>query len=150
MYSIDDIDKKIINNLQGGFPICAEPYKIMANSLGICSVELRYRLENLIRENVITRFGPMYQIEKIGGTFTLCAMKIPENEIENVSRSVNSLKEVAHNYLREHELNMWFVLATESPTAVQESITRIESLTGHKVFNMPKEREYFVEARFTA
>ena len=67
MYSIDALDKTIINTLQGGFPICAEPYKVVADSLGISSVELRYRIENLLYQKVISRFGPMYQIEKMGG-----------------------------------------------------------------------------------
>lgn len=150
MYSIDELDKTIINTLQGDFPISAEPYKDIADKLGISSVELRYRIENLLYQKVISRFGPMYQIEKIGGAFSLCAMKLPESDFERVAELMCTIKEVAHNYQRNHEFNMWFVLATESQSGIKEAINRIEVLTGYKVFNMPKEKEYFVGARFTA
>ena len=63
---------------------------------------------------------------------------------------MNTIKEVAHNYQRDHEFNMWFVLATESHAGIQDVINRIEAITGYCVFNMPKEKEYFVGARFTA
>lgn len=150
MYSIEEIDREIINSLQGGFPICAEPFKVIAESLGISSVELRYRIENLILEGFISRFGPMFQIEKIGGAFSLCAMKVPEADLDRIAVVVNSIKEVAHNYQRSHEFNMWFVLGTETPEGIDNAIAKIETLTGHKVFNMPKEKEYFVGARFAA
>lgn len=150
MYSIDALDKTIINTLQGGFPICAEPYKVVADSLGISSVELRYRIENLLYQKVISRFGPMYQIEKMGGAFTLCAMKLLDSDFERIAGLMNTIKEVAHNYQRDHEFNMWFVLATESHAGIQDVINRIEAITGYCVFNMPKEKEYFVGARFTA
>ena len=150
MYSIDELDKTIINTLQGDFPISAEPYKDIADKLGISSVELRYRIENLLYQKVISRFGPMYQIEKIGGAFSLCAMKLPETDFERVAELMCTIKEVAHNYQRNHEFNMWFVLATESQPGIKDAINRIEALTGYKVFNMPKEKEYFVGARFTA
>lgn len=150
MYSIDELDKTIINTLQGDFPISAEPYRDIADKLGISSVELRYRIENLLYQKVISRFGPMYQIEKIGGAFSLCAMKLPETDFERVAELMCTIKEVAHNYQRNHEFNMWFVLATESQPGIKDAINRIEALTGYKVFNMPKEKEYFVGARFTA
>jgi hypothetical protein len=63
---------------------------------------------------------------------------------------VNALPEVAHNYRREHELNMWFVLATEKPDGIADAITRIEAATGLPVYAFPKEREFFVEMRLTA
>lgn len=150
MYQLDDLDRAIINQLQGGFPIEDDPFMVAAMALGIDADLLRSRIENLIQENVVTRFGPMYQIEKIGGAFTLAAMAIPADQFDRVAAQVNSLREIAHNYQRDHEFNMWFVLATESPEGIAVAIEHIETMTGYKVFNLPKEKEYFVGARFSA
>ena len=92
----------------------------------------------------------MYQIERMGGRFVLAAMAVPEARFEEVSAAVNALPEVAHNYRREHDLNMWFVLATETPKGIDAAITRIEQDTGLTVFSFPKEQEYFVEMKLRA
>ena len=68
---------------------------------------------------------------------------------EAVTRQVNALEAVAHNYRRDHALNMWFVLATESPAAMQAAVARIEADTGLEVHVFPKLQEYFVGMRFT-
>ena len=73
-----------------------------------------------------------------------------EADFERVASIVNAMPEVAHNYQRAHALNMWFVLATETPDGIQAAISRIEAATGNHVINVPKEREYFVGARFQA
>lgn len=150
MYLMDDTDRAIVNGLQGGFPICGQPYAEMAQQFGISEKELITRLEKLLAEKVLTRFGPMFQIERMGGAFSLAAMRLPEAEFERVAGVVNALPEVAHNYQRENAFNMWFVLATETPEGIQQAITRIEAESGYPVYNMPKEQEYFVGARFTA
>lgn len=150
MYPLDEIDRAIINQLQGDFPISARPFAECATQIGIDETQLLARIEHLIQENVATRFGPMYQIEKIGGAFTLAAMKVPTDQFDRVAAQVNAFQEVAHNYQRDHEFNMWFVLATETPERIDETIARIEAETGIQVFNMPKKKEYFIGARFGA
>jgi DNA-binding Lrp family transcriptional regulator len=150
MWQMDATDRLIINGLQGDFPISAEPYRETARQFGITEQELLTRLENLLAEKVLTRFGPMFQIERMGGAFSLAAMKIPEADFQRVTAIVNALPEVAHNYRRQHEFNMWFVLATETPDGIARSIKKIEAKSGYPVYNMPKEKEYFVGARFTA
>ena len=147
---MDDIDRTIINRLQDGFPVCERPYQVMAEQLGLEESELIARLERLLEEKTLTRFGPMYQIERMGGAFSLAAMRVPEADFERVASIVNAMPEVAHNYQRAHALNMWFVLATETPDGIQAAISRIEAATGNHVINVPKEREYFVGARFQA
>lgn len=147
---LDDIDRAIINRLQGEFPITANPFSECAAAIGIDESQLLARIDRLIRENVATRFGPMYQIEKLGGAFTLAAMQVPADRFEQVAAQVNAFQEVAHNYERDHEFNMWFVLATETPERIADTIARIETVTSLKVFNMPKEKEYFIGARFGA
>jgi DNA-binding Lrp family transcriptional regulator len=148
--ALDATDRALINALQGGFPLCDEPYRAVGEALGLNEDEVLERLRRLLDLKVLTRFGPMYQVEKIGGAFVLAALKAPEADYERIAELVNALPEVAHNYRREHTLNMWFVLATETPAGIAAAIARIEAATGLTVFAFPKEREYFVEMKLEA
>ena len=147
---LDTLDRAIINELQGGFPICETPYAEVARQLGTNEAELISRLQRLLDEKILSRFGPMYHAERLGGGLTLAAMAIPDEQFDTVAEQVNAFPEVAHNYAREHELNMWFVLATETPQRIDEVIGEIESSTGFDVINMPKEQEFFIGLRFEA
>ncbi len=147
---MDNLDRAIINQLQGGFPICANSYAEVARQLGTSEDELLARIKIMLDEKVLTRFGPMYHAERLGGGLSLAAMKIPAADFERVAAIVNAMPEVAHNYARDHALNMWFVLATETPQGQQDAIERIERETGYPVFNMPKIKEYFVELKLQA
>lgn len=148
--SLDEADRAIINVLQGGFPLGDEPYREVAEALGLSEDDLLSRLRRLLDQRVLTRFGPMFQVERMGGAFVLAALKVPEAEYERVAELVNGFAEVAHNYRREHALNMWFVLATETPDGIARATAAIEAATGLPVFAFPKEREYFVEMRLHA
>lgn len=148
--TLDAIDRRIVNALQGGFPLCDEPYREVATTLGLGEAELIERLAALLERRVLTRFGPMFQVERIGGAFVLAALAVPEADYARVASTVNALPEVAHNYRREHRFNMWFVLATETPAGIEAAIRRIEAATGLPVFAFPKEREYFVGMRLHA
>lgn len=147
---MDDIDRKIINHLQGNFPIEDHPYKIIAGQLGISEDELLERLEKLLADKTLTRFGPMYDIQKLGGSFSLCAIRVPAERFAEVTQIVNSFSEVAHNYERDHEFNMWYVLATESLAQIDIINQAIEQKSGLKVYNMPKLQEFFVGLFFKA
>jgi len=148
---IDAVDRAIIDRLQGGFPICERPYAEVAGWLGIDEAELLERLGRLLATRVLTRFGPMFQVERMGGAFVLAAMAVPESDWLRVRAIVDSLPEVAHNYRRESDrnsaFNMWFVLATESAAGIAAAIGRIEERSGLPVFAFPKLREYFVEMK---
>ena len=150
MRELDSIDRAIVDTLQGGFPLCERPYAVAAERLGVGEDELLQRLEKLLADKVLTRFGPMVQIERMGGAFVLAALAVPEERYEAVAAQVNALPQVAHNYRREHKLNMWFVLATETPAGIPAAIAQIEAATGLKVHAFPKEREYFVEMKLEA
>lgn len=142
---LDATDRLLINALQGGFPLSDQPYRDVGEKLGLSEAEVLTRLRDLIDRKVLTRFGPMYQVERIGGAFVLAALKVPETDFEQIATLVNALPEVAHNYRREHAFNMWFVLATETPQRIAAAIEKIEQVTGLPVYAFPKEREYFVE-----
>lgn len=147
---MDQIDRDIINGLHGGLAICERPYLEAAQRLGLSEDELLTRLGALLAQGTLTRIGPLYQIERMGGAFTLAALHASTEDYERVAQAVNALPQVAHNYARDHELNMWFVIATETPGEVEDVIAQIERETGCSVFNFPKSREYFVELRLKA
>ncbi len=146
--NLHEHDKKIINQLQGGFPICENPWKELEKTLEIPADEIISRIKKMKSEGVISRFGPMYHAEKMGGGLTLAAMKVDKERYDEVTEIVNSFSEVAHNYEREHELSMWFVIATELPQQVQQVIDKIEQKTGINVYNMPKLQEFFLGLKF--
>ena len=141
---IDELDRVIINRLQRGFPVSEEPYAEIASELNIGVEQLLQRLQQLLDNKILSRFGPMYHAERLGGGLTLAAMAIPEEQFERVAEQVNAFPQVAHNYRREHVLNMWFVLATETPEAIEQTLRLIEQRTGYPVYNMPKHEEFYV------
>jgi len=141
-------DKTIINQLQGGFPICEDPWAELEKSLNIPADEIMQRIERLKDEGILSRFGPMYHAEKMGGGLTLAAMEVNKENFDDVAEIVNSFPEVAHNYARDHRLSMWFVIATETPDQVESVIKKIENKTGIKVYNMPKQQEFFLGLKF--
>jgi DNA-binding Lrp family transcriptional regulator len=141
---MDAIARKIINQLQGDFPITEQPYAQVAEQLGITEAELLQQLTNLLDQGLLSRFGPLYHAERLGGGLTLAAMPVPESKFDQVAAQVNAFPEVAHNYARNHELNMWFILATEQPERIDEVIQEIEAQTGLPVYNMPKQAEYYL------
>ncbi len=147
---MDETDRLIINSLQGNFPISDQPYLEVAQQLGISEDELLSRLQTMLDSRTLTRFGPMYDIQKLGGSFSLCAIRVPAERFEEVTEIVNAFPEVAHNYERDHEFNMWYVLATESPEQIIQTNQAIEARTGLKVYNMPKIQEFFVGLHFQA
>lgn len=141
---MDELDRAVVNALQGDFPVSERPFLDAAARLGSSEHELIERIRRLLDQRVLTRFGPLWQVERLGGAYALAAMKVPQAEFERVAEKVNALPEVAHNYEREHAFNMWFVLATETPEALEDAAARIERETGHRVYLMPKAEEYFV------
>ena len=147
---MDELDRAIVNRLQGGFPLGERPFLESAAALGIEEDALIARLRKLLEANVLTRFGPLYDAEKLGGHLTLCAMSVPAADFERVAALVNAHPEVAHNYERAHALNMWFVVATERPEDVGRVLADIASETGLVVHDMRKLEEFFVGLRFEA
>lgn len=147
---MDDVDRRIINGLQGGFPVTARPFERAAAAIGITEEELLGRLRRLLEGGVLSRFGPMYVAERLGGAVTLAALRAPPDRFDAVADLVNAHPEVAHNYERDHALNMWFVVATETPERVPAVLAAIAAATGLTVHDFPKLAEYHLNLRFAA
>lgn len=146
----DPTDRTIINALQGGFPVSPHPYRDAAARLGLEEQDLIARLGRLREEGTISRFGPMYNAEAMGGAFCLCAMAVPQDRFDAVVSQINAHKEVAHNYERDHRLNVWFVLGSDSTGRIDAVIGEIEAETGLEVYPFPKEHEFFIGLKVEA
>lgn len=147
---MDNIDRTIIDTLQQGFPVSERPFRDAGALLGLGEEELIARVKRMLDDGVLTRFGPLFQAERLGGAYALVAMQVPAEAFERVAAQVNALPEVAHNYQRDHAFNMWFVLATETQNAIADAAARIERETGLPVFLLPKREEFFVGLNLTA
>lgn len=145
---MDSLDRRVINQLQGGFPICERPFREAAQQLGTTESELITRLRCMLDDGLLTRFGPLFNAEQLGGALSLCAMQVPPERFDSVAAQVNAFPQVAHNYQRDHAMNMWFVLATESAEELERTIRDIERETGLEVFNLPKQEEFYVGLHF--
>ena len=141
---LDAVDRRIVNTLQGGFPISERPFVEAAQGLGIGEAELIGRLERLRARGYVSRFGPMFNAERLGGDVTLAAISVPEDRYETVADLVNGHAEVAHNYARDHRFNMWFVVAADRPERIDEVLNEIEEETGLQVLVLPKLEEFFI------
>ena len=126
------------------------PFAPLAEELGLSEEALLERVQALRESGVLTRFGPFFDAAAMGGAFCLCAMAVPEERFDEVTEAVNAHAEVAHNYARQHKLNMWFVLATETPEGIEATGQAIEAETGLKVHLFPKLQEFFVGFRVQA
>lgn len=147
---MDETDRRIVNALQSSFPVAERPFAVAAESLGLTEVDLLHRIRRLREEGWLTRFGPMFDADRLGGATALAAIAVPEDDFDRVAALVNAHPQVAHNYAREHALNMWFVVAGEREEEIDAVVAAIEASTGLRVYAMPKEREFFVEAWFEA
>lgn len=147
---LDPVDARLIDRLHDNFPLTERPFADVGRELGLDEETVLERLRTLLSQGTLTRFGPMFQIERAGGEFVLAALEVPEADFARVVQIVNERPEVAHNYRRAHRMNMWFVLAASSSEEVQAALRSIGERTGLQVHAFPKEREYFVGLRLRA
>lgn len=145
-----ELERAIVNRLQGGFSLAERPFAAAAAELGTDEATLIETLRAMLAAGTLTRFGPLYDAERLGGAFTLCAMRVPQADFERVAALVNAHPEVAHNYERAHRFNLWFVLATAERARIPAVIAAIESESGYPVLDLPREREYFIDLRLPA
>lgn len=146
----DATDRAIINRLQTGFPVCERPYAAVAEELGLDEAELLRRLAALLEGGVLSRFGPLFNAERLGGAYSLCAVAAPDEDKARVIDVINALPETAHHYEREHAYNLWFVLGAADTARIGEAVAHIEAHTGLPVLDLPKRREFFLHLQLQA
>ncbi len=142
MARLDARTRAFINRFQGGFPVVDRPFSSVAAEIGIGEPALIQLVSRLLRTGCLSRFGPLYDATAMGGAVVLAAMAVPSRRFDAVVALLDALPEVAHNYERDHHFNMWFVVASDTPDAVRQTLDRIGRETGLEVLAFPKEKEF--------
>ena len=147
MLELSNLQKKLLNDFQRNFPLTPQPYADIANQLGVSENDVLEALNELDEKQCISRIGAIIPPNQIGVS-TLAAMSIPENDIERVAAQINQYTEVNHNYEREHDVNLWFVLIAQNATHLDKVIISIENKTGYPVLRFPLIKEFFIDLSF--
>ena len=110
---LDETDKQLLNLLQGHFPIERRPFARIADAAGLTHEDVLARTDRLVRERIIREITPIFDTRALGYKSMLVAAKVDAENPQRAAKFINSHPGVTHNYLRNHDFNMWFTLADE-------------------------------------
>lgn len=148
MSALDKLDRQILNQLQADFPVNGAPYKVIADRLGISEAEVLTRIGVMKSTGLIRRIGGIMNTASLGYVSTLCAAVVPSSRIEAAIQAINTLQSVTHNYLRDHEYNVWFTLTVPSWEEVDRVLQELESALQIKIVSMPTEKVFKIKVAF--
>jgi len=144
---VDAVDAAIVDGWQSGFPVTQRPFEAVAADVGVDEAEALERVQRLYDEGIVRRFGPVLNPPVIGSS-TLAAVKAPDDRFEAVAAVINGYDQVNHNYARDHEWNMWFVVTAGSEERRNEIIAEIEERTGCAVLVLPMLTDFYIDLEF--
>lgn len=144
---MDSLTKRLLDSFQHGVPICARPYQAIADKLGCTEQDILERLQQLDELGALSRVGPVMEHSKAGSS-SLVALAVPRDDLEQVATYINSLPEVNHNYEREHDYNLWFVLTGPSRTHLDAVLLDIHQHTGLEPLDLPMVKPYRIDLGF--
>ncbi len=152
MVQLTNLEKHLLNEYQQGMPVTETPYADMAKQLEKFAISTNEQevincLNDLQERGFISRVGAVLKPQKVGSS-TLAAVNAPEHRIQEVADIISAFTEVNHNYQREHEYNIWFVVTAQTEQQVLQVIEDIESKTGLSVLNLPMEEDYHIDLGF--
>ena len=130
--ALDDLDRKLLNLMQGSFPLEPRPFAAVASAAEVSELQVLTRVQRLLDKRIIRQVTPIYDTRALGYSSMLVAAKVdPENPWQ-AAKVVNSHPGVSHNYLRNHDFNMWFTLAVEpdSRLGLDGTLDVLKKLTG--------------------
>jgi DNA-binding Lrp family transcriptional regulator len=145
---MDAIDKKILDIIQTEFPLESRPYQAIGEQVDLTEAETLARIRALTEKGVIRRIGANFQSRKLGWRSTLCAASVPKEKLKEFVAEVNRHPGVTHNYLREHDKNVWFTYIGPSWENVVETLDSITAKTGIPILNMPAEQMFKIKVDF--
>ena len=144
---LDDIDAALIDGYQSGFPVAERPFQRVGDELGIDETEALERVERLRERGVFRRFGAVLNPPVIGAS-TLAAVRAPPDRFEEIAEVINGYRQVNHNYRRDHEWNMWFVVTAGSLERRDAIVSEIEAETGCSVLVVPMLTDFYIDLEF--
>lgn len=146
---MDDIDRRILNEIQSRFPIEVRPYQVLAERLGLDEDEIIQRVRRLKDEGIIRRIGGNFNSRALGYTSTLCAAAVPDDKMEVFCIAVNNQPGITHNYQRDHHYNVWFTLIAPSSADIREILGEITRQTGvNDLISLPAEKIFKIKVDF--
>jgi len=145
--SFSTLEKHLLNDFQHDLPLSATPFADMAEQLGVSENEVLSTVRKLQDEGVISRVGPVFTPNRIGVS-TLAAMSIPAEELVCIARIVSAFPEVNHNYERDHEFNLWFVVTASSEEHLEIVLQEIEQHAEYPLMSLPMLEDYFIDLGF--
>jgi len=146
---MDRLDREIINEIQSDFPITSRPFLDLANKLGSTEDVVLSRIRILKERGIIRRIGGNFQSRKLNFTSTLCAAKVPEEKLNAFVETVNRYSGVTHNYLRDHEYNVWFTFIAPDMESIDLALKEISEATGvADILNLPAVRMFKIKVDF--
>jgi len=143
------LDKKrlfrdLLDHFQSDFPIQENPFEIIGRTLKYTETEVREGFKKLLDEGFISRVGPVFGTHKVGYSF-LAAVKCDPSRVDEVAEMINAFEEVNHNYLRENELNLWFVLTGKDAEALDTVVEEMEKKIGLPVYRFPMVKPFKID-----
>jgi DNA-binding Lrp family transcriptional regulator len=146
---MDDVDRAIINEIQSDFPITSHPYRELGRRFQLSEAEVIERLEGLKAEGVIRRIGGNFNSKRLNFTSTLCAAKVPKAKLDRFVDVVNRYPGVTHNYLRNHDYNVWFTFIAQNMQLIEKALEEISSATGvTEIINLPAVKQFKIKVDF--
>jgi DNA-binding Lrp family transcriptional regulator len=147
MREFSALERRLLNEFQHGLPLTPEPFADIARQLGVYETTVLETLKRLQTEGVVSRVGAVFRPNRIGAS-TLAAMAVPEADLERVAAIVSDFAEVNHNYEREHDFNLWFVVVADNAMLLREVLAEIEESSGYALLDLPLLNEYFIDLGF--
>jgi DNA-binding Lrp family transcriptional regulator len=144
---LDETDAALIDDYQSEFPVVEEPFRVVADDLDTTEADVVARVERLRESGVFRRFGAVLNPPVIGSS-TLAAVRAPDDRFDEVVATINDYRQVNHNYRRDHEWNVWFVVTAASRERRDAILDEIETETGCTVLNLPMLTDYYIDLEF--
>lgn len=146
---MDPIDRAILNRIQSDFPIHANPYEVIASELGLEEADVIERTRVLKKAGIIRRIGGNVVPNKVGYVSTLCAAKVPPDQVDAFAEVVNRYPGVTHNYQRNNLFNVWFTFIAPSMEEIESNLKAIAAETGvQTILNLPATKVFKIKAQF--
>ena len=129
---LDDADKRLMNLLQSSFPLDPEPFAAVAELAGLQLEDVLERTQRLLDARIIREITPIFDTRALGYSSMLVAAKVDSDNPHRAAKIINSHPGVSHNYLRTHEFNLWFTIATppDSELGLEGTLDVLQRLTG--------------------
>jgi DNA-binding Lrp family transcriptional regulator len=144
---MEHLTEQLLNNYQRNFPLLPAPFEHIAQSLNTDSGTVLQRLRELQEKGAVSRVGAVFRPNTVGVS-TLAAIAVPDCLLENVAPVISAFPQVNHNYEREHEYNLWFVVTAENRAALEDTLRHIEERVGYPVLSLPLVRDYHIDLGF--